>query len=105
MTPSEILRQGKANIIGRGWCQGDELAIHGPPDGPCCAATAMNVAGGCDHWRQIDDAIELLKDAVGVNRRVGIATWNDAPGRTVEEVLAAYDRAIEAAISQETANV
>lgn len=104
MTASEILRQGKANIIARGWCQGDELAIHGPSGGPCCAATALSTSGWGD-WQQVDDALEFIKDAVGVDRRVDIATWNDAPGRTVEEVLAAYDRAIEAAISQETANV
>lgn len=34
---------------------------------------------------------------------VRLGTWNDAPGRTLDEVLAAYDRAIDAALIEEAA--
>jgi hypothetical protein len=90
MKLSEILRAGKANIERYGWCQGDELAIHGPVDGPCCAATAISG----------DAAIEAIKHAAGIGD-TPIATWNDAPERTLAEVLAAYDKAITAAEEQE----
>ena len=39
-------------------------------------------------------AIDFLKEANGLNSKQGIALWNDAPERTKEDVLAAYDKAI-----------
>jgi hypothetical protein len=106
MKLSEILRAGKANIERYGWCQGDELAIHGGHNGPCCAATAIS----CQYQLFVDRnsaklgdaAIEALKKAADIDLNIGIATWNDAPERTEAEVLAAYDKAITAAEAQET---
>jgi hypothetical protein len=98
MKLSEILRAGKANIETRGWCQGDEATIHGPPNGPCCVATAMPSGPEFDHSLL---AIDLFKETNGIDPKIGIGAWNDAPERTKEEVLAAYDKAITAAEEQE----
>jgi len=62
--------------IERGWCQGvlnrgDEV----------CAIGAMK-----DHI-----ALEMLMEAHG---KTGLIDWNDEPGRTKEDVLELYDRAI-----------
>jgi hypothetical protein len=102
MKLSEILRAGKQRIETNGWCQGDELAIRGKEPGPCCAATAP------PFWINLNDvmnALDVLKRTIGLDDSTQLANWNDAPGRTVEEVLAAYDKAIAAAEAQEQANV
>lgn len=106
MKVSEILRAGKAAIETRGWCQGDEASIFGK-DGRCCAATALMAvslwgdANGLDKPYPIEfpgnEAMRLLKRAAGIRETDPIAAWNDAPERTVDEVLAAYDKAIVAA--------
>lgn len=88
MSLLELLHAGKANIETKGWCQGNEEAVFGK-SGRCCAATAIPYVG-----RDAERAVNLLKRANSLNPNVGIAEWNDAPGRTVEEVLAAYDKAI-----------
>jgi hypothetical protein len=100
MKLSEILRAGKNAIETRGWCQGDELAIHGPPNGPCCAATAI---GPYEDDPFDFRAVNLLRQAAGIGGDMGLATWNDAPERTKADVLAAYDKAIAAAEAQEQA--
>lgn len=104
MKLSEILRAAKALIETRGWCQGDEASIWGPPNGPCCAATAisqLNIPWSGGQSFQGNGAIKLLKQAAGLPEIYGLAQWNDAPERTKEEVLAAYDKAITAAEAQE----
>jgi hypothetical protein len=103
MKLSEILRAGKQRIETEGWCQGDELAINAQATGPFCAATALlspeasvaDVIGAC----------LALKVAAGTDILMGLSCWNDAPTRTLPEVLAAYDTAIAAAEAQEQANV
>ncbi len=40
-------------------------------------------------------AYEYLMRVVYTEHRVGVSLWNDAPGRTVGEVLAAFDQAIK----------
>lgn len=110
MKVSEILRRGKANIELQGWCQGDEAAIWGK-DGRCCVATAISIqtdlivkASALHGTRYRDlgaEAVNLFKRANGIPQGEGIATWNDAPERTKDEVLAAYDKAIAAAEESE----
>lgn len=99
MKLSEILRAGKANIERRGWGQGDEVCLMGLPDGPCCVATALPKDGPNLELSMV--AIELFQKANGLDLMQGIGDWNDAPERTKEEVLAAYDKAITAAEEQE----
>lgn len=91
MTIAEILRAGKARLLERGWCQGDEKAIFGDGKFGYCAATAME--------GRADDTDftcgEFLRQANHISGSLG--DWNDAPERTLEDVLAAYDKAIAAA--------
>lgn len=89
LTIAEILRAGKARLLKDGWCQGDDEAIFGALPRKYCAATAIKAVGE-------DPALKFFKDINGLSG-MGIADWNDAPERTLEEVLAAYDRAITAA--------
>jgi hypothetical protein len=99
MKISELLCAGKARIVAQGWCQGDEEAIFGKA-GKCCAATALDPG---EHYPadRIMAALGVLKAAAGVNPGTGMASWNDAPERTLAEVLAAYDLAIAYAKDQE----
>ena len=102
MKLSEILRAGKANIEKRGWCQGDEKAVFGGDDRPCCMATAISMQFDMDDIQTKGwPAVEALKIAAGAPLTHGIANWNDAPERTLAEVLAAYDKAIATAEAQE----
>jgi endonuclease YncB( thermonuclease family) len=60
-----------------------------------CMIAALADAGAGDLR---SEAREFLRKAVSPsNRYTDIATWNDRPGRTQAEVLAAFDRAIELA--------
>jgi hypothetical protein len=93
---SEILRAGKQRIERFGWVQGDIAVAAAGDDGPFCAATAMPCAMGAGA------AIEFFKKAIDLDPKNGLGEWNDAPERTKEEVLAAYDKAIAAAEAQET---
>ncbi len=62
-----------------------------------CAAEAIEAVAEPSPARR--EAYRLLHQAVGLNHNVwGLLTdWNDAPERTHAEVLAAFDKAIEAA--------
>lgn len=89
MTPAEVLRKAADVIRARGWRQHD----YGEESGPVCAVGALNVAMGGDPW---DDhgpytAEERLRQFLGWGDSV--SRWNDARGRTVEEVIAALEKA------------
>lgn len=93
MTTREVLTNARA-LVAQGWTQGDWR------DGSCyCAAGALrSVTRGMlgDAWVE---AVAALKAAIGRHRFCGdreIIGWNDTPGRTQEEVIAAFDRAIAA---------
>jgi len=80
---TELSPVTQALIVGRrkielGWCQGA-----GRVRGSVCAAVAISEAPA--------EAVLLLQRIVGTPY---IADWNDVPGRTKDEILAAYDRAI-----------
>lgn len=86
MTPSEILECG-------GWCQG-HLAERedGTLAGPCddgavrrCGFGAI-IAAYPDDWSHQDAVF------TAVNRYINssLPAWNDQPGRTKEEVIAAF---------------
>lgn len=90
MKLSEILRAGKQRIETLGWCQGDEKAMGHDGKLGYCTATAM-----CDgDLKSSLDAIGFLKKVNGIDDKAGIFVWNDAPERTKEDVIAAYDKAI-----------
>lgn len=91
------LMRARAYLVEHGWCS------HGAGDsyGRVCVASAIaavsvaKLHSGTAGW--------LMGKALGVfpSRIDGytIGRWNDAPGRTYAEVLAAFDRAIELALA------
>lgn len=89
MKPSEYIEKG--------WCQGcfaiDSEGKHVLPDNPSAVAwcligaTARSVADGT---LSSEEEVEIYRAIFmsGISRCQGFIEWNDAPGRTKEEVLA-----------------
>ncbi len=97
MTTVEVLRAAKAELQRRGWMQN-------PParddNSPCCAAQALNIY---ETFSNEFDSFDALQMALGIKtdgNTKWLADWNDALGRTVDEVLAAFDKAIALAESR-----
>lgn len=70
-----------------GWCQGVSTR---PGGARCAAAVANQVTTGYSYYG--DERASRLKEAF--RRRIkydSIGQWNDAPGRTAEEVIAVYE--------------
>lgn len=81
MEAHEAVRKVRELLEARGWCQGEATS----PDGRHCIIGALDMvthpAGGTDlYW----DTQAFLRKVLGGS----IAVWNDAPGRTFEEVKA-----------------
>lgn len=94
MTTVEILRKAKAEIERRGWCQGELVRFDAASNKQqVCAEGAINCArnGMPDDDNGTWPILHLFSRAIG-----GELTWswNDAEGRTLPEVLDAFDRAI-----------
>lgn len=102
MTAPEVLKEARRLIAEKGWTQS---AYHRDADGVtrssetaasfCIEGACMRAIGPkpwCD-WRS------PLAEAIGLRDRLELANWNDRPERTKEEILAAFDRAIEIASS------
>lgn len=88
MTTVEVLKLAREKVAG-GWCKGHYVKTN--PDGKdaYCVAGAISrsgVAGKTGH------AYEIFSQAIGSG--LSLSAWNDAPNRTKEEVLAAFDKAI-----------
>ncbi len=102
MTPKEILIQGRAKVE-RGWCQGfTALDANGEftvAEGPhavafCAIGATQNYQHPGEEWA----ARHLIRQALGSNHGdLGIAEYNDAPGRTKAEILTLFDEAIKLA--------
>lgn len=96
MTLVEILRAGKARILEFGWYHHYsklptlEVSVIGRS--PCCAMTAMYPETAAT---SNSEPFEFFRKINGITTCIG--NWNDAPERTIEDVLAAYDKAIAAA--------
>lgn len=93
MTTAEILRDTKARLTPETWrkrhCE--------DPDNGCCLVNALSDAAGLSRasLRFLKlPAHSYLADAVGDD---AVGFWNNEEGRTLEEVHAAIDRAIELA--------
>jgi len=103
VTTKQILQEARA-LLARGWCQGyfakDEAGhnvTENDPGAVCWCAVGATLRAA--HVLRFDNSEALLALRVlGAEIRSWvIPNWNDAEGRTKEEVLAAFDRAIEAA--------
>lgn len=96
MTTLEVLK-GARERIARGWYQGAfAKTSKGRVIGPSCRNAACWCAIGsieaCDAPVLVaGNALSRLRAVIGHS----IAWWQDQPGRTQAEVLAAFDRAIE----------
>lgn len=101
----EILIAAKWIIENVGWCQGsyaltkDNNRIFSVEEayaaGDICAACSTGSIMLTEASEQLkNDAERILRLQVPDHK---IVDWNDAPGRTREEVLAVFDRAIKAA--------
>jgi hypothetical protein len=80
------------------WGTGDDVSFSFLPGSTMCVGIAMQCAavGSGDLTaaaKLFEKANSIGSDGIGAN----IVAWNDAPGRTHAEVLAALDRAIAAA--------
>ena len=88
----ELLKEGRRRIIEEGWwqCTGpDRKAGY-------CTLLAITHQGTHNDFLcgKFDRALSYLKRSTGA---AFLPDWNDAPERTLVEVIAGYDRAIELA--------
>jgi hypothetical protein len=89
---SDVLRKAGDVLRERGWYQGYYKA----PDGSVCVLGAMSETMlPATLW---DRAIDVADTVAGTDN---LARWNDATGRTVEEVLIAMDAAYVVALQEE----
>jgi len=100
MNTVEILKGAKALLETKGWTQGayargkSGRVVKQPRNAVCfCGIGAISVAAGGNTDDDLGyDAYKALERIVGS----GFPHYNDAPGRTKEEVLAVFDKAIAA---------
>lgn len=105
MTLASLLRRARS-YVARGWCQGANAKDGNSTSVPHDSANAVSwCVIGAERRASLDllgtdrrfvdtgscDACALLAAVAGCE---DTAEWNDAPGRTQEEVLEAYDAAI-----------
>lgn len=105
MKTSEALQKAKELIsTPEKWAQGDiAFDSNGEPTSAlsicaerwCSLGAIVRVDGGVNYT--FGNSRRMLSDALSGNK---IADWNDATGRTHEEVMDAFDRAIALAISE-----
>ena len=108
MRSSEVLRRASEVIRRRGWCQ-EDFAEKGGNLATCrvCAWGAINAAATGDptDWEYSNGheqpALDWLTRAVFGEQFGGyVAEWNDDLDRTVEDVLAALNKAAHLAESE-----
>lgn len=106
MTPKEILIEAKRLLETKGWCQGayakrlhGEIALNFIGDPTVAAYCSSGAICEAQKPSMAEDAAYYFIKAIGGGP---IPRWNDTPGRTKEEVLAAFDKAIELADTQQT---
>jgi hypothetical protein len=92
----DVLRDAKQLIVTEGWWQAGQEHDRGDGRIRACAVSSVT-RSGFGSWDRIDGAITALTRVIGVSDARVIADWNDAPERTLEDVLSAFDRAIELA--------
>jgi len=103
MTPLRMLQQARS-LIARGWAQNtmakdiNGVQVHPASTVACswCMSGALHRVADSDRecGPHFNDAWSALEDAVG--EWPSFTSWNDKPGRTRDEVLEAFDKAIKA---------
>lgn len=93
MSDAGKILEDAAGLVDRGWCQGRMFL--GTPEGmKCCIIGAIQVAAAdillgeerVRFYRKADILLSAIAHKAGFDV---IADWNDAPGRTAEEVASA----------------
>jgi hypothetical protein len=105
MTTTQILRAAKDVILTRGWTRGD----WDNERGEVCVMGAVNVATvGCARASRFaeSDMLSARCETWSLLQRLlpsgfGISDWNDSRGRTPEDILDLFDRAIAFAEAEE----
>lgn len=103
LTPTQILIDSR-KVVEAGWCiRASARTAKGIP----CEWDEAKAASWCSTGAMLHvvsmfapahfHALNFLREAVGQH---AIVAWNDAPGRTKEEVLAAFDTAIEISVAK-----
>jgi hypothetical protein len=95
MTTREILLKAAQIVREPGmWRQ---KAASGPQDPTCCAMEAIEAAAGKKRVSSYEgsEAMTALGKLLGQGAYRSIIAWNDAEGRTAEEVAAAMEQAAE----------
>jgi len=93
MTTFEILQRAKQELLTRGWCQG----VMQNERGEVCAMGAVFLTD--PDQDRCYEALNVFGNIV----HTPVPFWNDAPGRTPEQVLALFDAAIARAQRDEVA--
>jgi hypothetical protein len=91
MTEADVLDKAAKIIEERGWCQGKEAFRSG---GPTCAAVAIGIAAPVGTGLR-GQAERFLHHWLTPTPR-NVIFWNDAPGRTADEVITALRSAAAA---------
>lgn len=102
LSTHEVLVAAKGWLIKGGWQQ---LKWGSHTDGPFCALGAI---GKVARGEVAQPAKRAVADEVGIPRDAPAAElmgWNDAPGRTFEEVIDAFDRAIWATAPKDSVSL
>lgn len=94
-TVKRILEMARADCE-LNWWHSDGTNLM-PPKGKVCAGTALQIAGGVLNVSEeiIQNAYDSFRRQLPGGVHASIPIWNDEPGRTLAEVLAMYDQAIE----------
>ena|SRR5690606_11551681 len=87
----DVLRRSRELIEEFGWIQGN----YGSKEvGFCSAGAICECEGEGFPEPAVEDACDAFDDAVDGDGYYGTVSFNDAPGRTKEEVLKMFDQAI-----------
>lgn len=92
---TKILVAAKATVAEMGWGQGNEI-LGGKVICAGLAITRQRSDSGVKPIFEAMDRFALAAGILGGDQPIAISTWNDAPDRTLEEVNAAFDKAIAA---------
>lgn len=94
MTTVEVLKAARGRIE-KGWCQGIGRIVNDNGIAIAWCAVGATAQGQEDLGADADLYLECV---IGTH---AITSWNDAPGRTQAEVIAAFDKAIALAESDQ----
>lgn len=98
MNTSEVLNAAADLIERDGWCQ---QRFHDTLGGWCASGACLKVSGAWDGEIEDDDTIfdasDEALDVLEKRLQSYVPTWNDASGRTAEEVIQALRDAANSA--------